>query len=134
MSIKIRNPHRFVSGLAFSFGLLIASSGMAQGIEPAPSAIVPLSATDGLGRTLPMPGEVLGPRPGRFVGMFYFLWHDNPRRQAAGRDGPYDIAKILARDPEAVHHPDSPLWGPIGHVSLLGRAALRLLLSAPTPG
>ena len=102
------------AGLVFSLVLLITSSSMAQGIEPVPAPVLPLPATDGLGRTLPMPGEVSGPRPGRFVGMFYFLWHDNRQGKRPEGDGPYDIAKILARDPDAVHHPRSKLWGPIG--------------------
>ena len=61
-----------------------------------------------------MPGEVPGPRTGKFVGMFYFLWHDNRGGARPQRDGPYDVSKILAVDPDAVHHPRSELWGPIG--------------------
>ena len=61
-----------------------------------------------------MPGEVSGPRPDRFVGMFYFLWHDTRAGKRPDGDGPYDIAKILARDPDALRHPGSKLWGPVG--------------------
>jgi hypothetical protein len=114
MSIPYLNGCRFVVGLAFSLGLLIASTGVAEGDEPAPAPVFPMPATDGLGRALPMPGEVSGPRPDRFVGMFYFLWHDIRAGKRPDGDGPYDIAKILARDPDALRHPGSKLWGPIG--------------------
>ncbi len=65
-------------------------------------------ATDGLGRTLPTSAEVGPPRADRTVGIFYFLWHG-----AHAQGGPYDISRILARDPAAMTKPDSPLWGPL---------------------
>ncbi len=55
----------------------------------------------------------VGPlRRDRFVGIFYFLWHNDPK--AHGTEGPRDIAKIFAADPDAMKHPDSPLWGSDG--------------------
>ncbi|MBM3881483.1 MAG: hypothetical protein FJ387_17450 [Verrucomicrobia bacterium] len=65
-------------------------------------------ATDALGRTLPVGGEVGLPRPDRTVGIFYFLWHG-----AHIQGGPYDVSRILAQEPEAMSRPDSPLWGPL---------------------
>ena len=103
-----------VAGLVISLVLLIVRSSMAQGVESVPAPVLPLPASDGLGRALPMPGEVSGPRPDRFVGMFYFLWHDNRAGKRPEGDGPYNISTILARDPDATHHPRSALWGPIG--------------------
>ena len=47
---------------------------------------------------------------GRLVGIFYFLWLGEH-----GKDGPYDVSKILKADPKAGDKPDSPLWGPWGH-------------------
>ena len=38
--------------------------------------------------------------------MFYFLWLEQ-------LPGPYDVTKILAKDPQAMSKPDSPLWGPM---------------------
>jgi len=58
------------------------------------------AATDALGRTLPMGGEVRAPQPGKVVGMFYFLWQGSH-----GTPGPYDVSKILAADPQ------NPKWG-----------------------
>ena len=43
------------------------------------------------------------------VGLFYFLWHGEH-----GKDGPWDISKILAADPEAWKKPNGPMWGPWG--------------------
>jgi hypothetical protein len=65
-------------------------------------------ATDALGRALPDAKQVGPPRANRFVGMFYFLWHD-----VAEKDGPFDVSKILAKDPDALSKNTSPPWGPI---------------------
>jgi hypothetical protein len=75
---------------------------------------VPWPATDALGRALPLADEVGPLRPGRFVGIFYFLWHDSAAPSGNPAGGPYDIMKITAADPEALSKPSSPLWGPIG--------------------
>jgi len=75
---------------------------------------VPWPATDELGRSLPDAGAVGPPKHGRFVGIFYFLWHDNRGGKSPNWDGPYDVSRILATDPDALKKPDSPLWGPIG--------------------
>lgn len=64
-------------------------------------------ATDALGRALPTHAEVGPARTDRTLGIFYFLWHG-----AHIQGGPYDVTKILARDPGAMSRPDSPLWGP----------------------
>src|SRR5437763_12642408 len=74
----------------------------------------PWPAVDALGRALPLPEEVGPPRAGRFVGIFYFLWHQDVPRRSATEPGPLDIAKIKAQDPDALNKPNSPLWGGIG--------------------
>ena len=66
------------------------------------------AATDALGRRVPLFEEVGPPRPDRFVGIFYFLWHG-----AHVQGGPYDVTRILALDPQAMQKHDSPLWGPL---------------------
>ncbi len=76
---------------------------------------VPWPATDGLDRPLPVAAARGGVRPDRVVGMFYFLWHNRP-----GGDLPKNIAHILARDPDALQKPDSPLWGPPGSMHYWG--------------
>lgn len=71
---------------------------------------VPWPATDALGRTLPLASEVGLTKPNHFVGIFYFINHtDAPRSPQL--DGPFDVAKILARDPGAATNAASPLWG-----------------------
>ena len=75
---------------------------------------VPWPAADALGRDLPLSAEVGPPRRDRFVGLFYFLWHDQRNGRNPNGDGPYDVARILAQDPKALEKPASPLWGPIG--------------------
>lgn len=79
-----------------------------------PLAPLPWPARDALGRRLPMPGEVPPPRQDRWVGIFYFLWHDSPAGKSPHWDGPYDISRIVAADPGALTNPKSPYWGPIG--------------------
>jgi hypothetical protein len=60
------------------------------------------TATDALGRTLPGHAECGPPRPGKFVGIFYFLWLD--KRHDTGL---WDISKLLAA------HPNDPQYGPL---------------------
>lgn len=76
-----------------------------------PLAGVPWPAVDGLDRSLPLVDEVGPPRHDRFVGIFYFLWHNEARQAGAIGKGPHDIHKILTRDPDALKKPQSPLWG-----------------------
>jgi len=78
---------------------------------PQPSTGVPWPAGDRLGRSLPLAADAGNPKADRFVGIFYFLWHDELARQRAQGDGPHDIRKILQHDPHALSKPDSPLWG-----------------------
>ncbi len=69
---------------------------------------VPWPATDAVGRALPLSDEVGSPRANRTVAMFYFLWHEKSWTQ-----GPFDVTKILASDPDAMHKATSPPWGPL---------------------
>ncbi|MCS6777989.1 MAG: hypothetical protein RMJ43_10270 [Chloroherpetonaceae bacterium] len=96
-------------------GLLLvmcALPAQAQGKSNMPGN--PWPATDALGRELPLASEVGPPRKDRFVGIFYFLWHDNPDIASPYWPGPYDVSRILQKDPDALRKPDSPYWGPIG--------------------
>ena len=68
---------------------------------------------DNLDRALFLPGDVTAPdtpfpREDRYVGLFYFLW-----LAQHGKTGPYDVMKIVAEHPDAVHDPDHPAWGPM---------------------
>ena len=94
-------------------GMLYAAAPASQrpnSLSGSTTEIVPDTwvATDGLGRTLPTAKEIGPPRPGRFVGIFYFLTH------APGSHMPNDLTKILAQDPGILQKPNSPLWGEPG--------------------
>lgn len=75
---------------------------------------VPWPATDALGRKLPLAEQVGPPRQDRYVGIFYFLTHSETSGRNPDGYGPYDVSRILAKDPDALKNLDSPLWGPIG--------------------
>ncbi len=60
-------------------------------------------ATDALGRELPTPEQAGPPRSGKYVGVFYFLWHGSHNATAI-----YDITKLLQQNP------DNPQYGPHG--------------------
>ncbi len=93
------------------------------------NAGTPWPATDALGRKLPMPDEVGPSRASRFVGIFYFLWLNERQNKSPHWNGPYDVSKILARDPDALKKPDSPLWGPIGRSHYWGEPLYGYYLS-----
>lgn len=91
-----------------------ASPLQSGGPPPTPMDTTPWPARDALGRRLPIHEEVGPPRKDRWVGIFYFLWHDNPGGRSPHWEGPYDIGRILQADPEALKNPRSPYWGPVG--------------------
>lgn len=73
-----------------------------------------LAAKDHLGRKLPdykEAGEVKGEK---IVGLFYYLWLGYH-----GTQGPYDITKILEEQPDAMEHPESPVWPSPAHTPML---------------
>jgi hypothetical protein len=91
---------------------LLAAAGFGRAFAAPPGARSPVvrdtasdtwAATDALGRSLPDHRECGKPRPGKYVGIFYFLWMD---RNAGSRV--FDISKLLAENPA------SPKWGPPG--------------------
>ena len=75
-----------------------------------------------------MADEVGPPRKDRFLGIFYFLWHERVAGAGHGQ-GPPEISKILAKDPDALRHPDSPLWGPVGSMHYWGEPLYGYYLS-----
>ncbi len=95
----------------------------------APLAGVPWPATDALNRRLPLHGEVGSPRPDRFVGIFYFLWLNERTNRSPHHEGPYDVSRILAADPDALKKPNSPLWGSIGRSHYWGEPLYGYYLS-----
>ncbi len=61
-------------------------------------------ATDALGRTLPSYQECGPVKKDRYVGMFYFITHNDPKAK-----GPFDVTKIMQQNPI------SPKWGEGSH-------------------
>ena len=106
---------RFLAAAILTF---CVSSVFADEDGPLPGVAWP--ATDGLGRSVPLADEVGAVRPDRYVGIFYFLWHSAPAGKSPHWDGPYDIARILKREPDALSHPESPLWGKVGQYHYWG--------------
>lgn len=106
--MKIRASFASLIGLALS-GCALAPSATDAPLTPA-TAInpgTPWPATDALNRTLPTATQSPGLRPNRTVGIFYFLWHERDLTEPA-----FNIAHILAKDPDILKKPNSPLWGP----------------------
>lgn len=114
---------RFISRILFLIVLWVIC---AQNLVPTTTVLaqenpgVPWPATDALGRSLPLASEVGLPKTNRFVGIFYFIDHLN-WPHSDWLDGPYDVAKILKRDPDALSKPDSPLWGGNGVAHYWGK-------------
>ncbi len=95
-------------------GVIVGATTCAAASEIKTNPGTPWPATDGLGRRLPAPDDVGPPRQDRFVGIFYFLWLNEVQNRSPHWEGPYDVSRILAKDPDAAKKPGSPLWGPIG--------------------
>lgn len=93
------------SAVAAGFGAIIMLLALAA---PAINDCTPWPAVDALGRVVPTAGEAPAPRPGRAVGIFYFLTLGHSSR------GPNDLSKILPLDPDLLKKPNSPLWGERG--------------------
>ena len=103
-----------LTGAWMSISVTSGLVGSVLGDSTSVNSGTPWPATDGLGRKLPMSDEVGAPQPDRLVGIFYFLWLNERANKSPHWDGPHDVSRILAKDPEALKKPDSQLWGPIG--------------------
>ncbi|HZR18170.1 MAG TPA: hypothetical protein VFE51_12830 [Verrucomicrobiae bacterium] len=104
-----------VFGISLCFGFCaFGRFACAQDQSSTSTPCLPWPATDALGRSLPDGSEVGPPRSDRWVGIFYFLWHNEPGARSPLLNGPYDVSRILEADPDALKKPASPLWGGIG--------------------
>ncbi len=65
-------------------------------------------AVDALGRKVATRGEAPAPRPGKYVGIFYWTWH-------VGAGEPYNVTKIITEHPDALTNYEHPAWGPWNH-------------------
>jgi hypothetical protein len=79
--------------------------------EPADTVVTEVSctdlpATDALGRKLPEHAEAGNLRSNKFVGVFYWTWHNS-----VGYNTPaFNISEIIAAHPEAIYDVTSPHW------------------------
>lgn len=73
-----------------------------------------MSAVDHLGRELPQYEETGDVKKEKIVGLFYYLWLGYH-----GTQGPYDVTKILEQQPDAMYHPESPVWPNPEHTPML---------------
>ena len=74
-----------------------------------PSANGAYGGIDALGRTLSLQSpDVPLPRNDRYIGLFYFSW-----LAQHGKNGPYDVTKIVKDHPEAIHDQNHSAWGPL---------------------
>lgn len=114
-----QSARRTITMAAITLALTTTNAALGERVPTSQDATastpcIPWPATDALSRRLPMPDEVGQPKPDRFVGIFYFLWHNQPHDKCPHLNGPCDVSKILAADPDAVKKPSSPLWGQVG--------------------
>ena len=64
------------------------------------------AAVDGLGRTLPVKGEVREKNDRKFVGMFYWIWHTNFAQSHEAKNA----TEILAQHPDILYDFNAPEW------------------------
>ena len=99
-----------------AWAVAVVGTTVARAAEPQAWDVQPDTwvGTDALGRSIPPPSVSGPPRVDRQVGTFYFLWLPGSNvADASGHpaSGPYDVTKILKQDPDALHKPNSKLWG-----------------------
>ena len=117
--MKAMKKHTLLAGtLAFVLGGALAFAPTVARAQPTPTApTAPTAprdlyadtwvATDNLGRSLPVGGEVRAPRAGKTAAMFYYLWQQDGA-------GPVDISQALAANPGAPKlggRPSFHWWG-----------------------
>ncbi|WP_041592130.1 thioredoxin family protein [Thermoanaerobacterium xylanolyticum] len=67
-------------------------------------------STDRLGRNISTFNDVGGIRKDKYIAMFYFINYGSE-----GLCGPYDVTKIMEKNPCAIDSDESPPWGPYWH-------------------
>ena len=69
------------------------------------------AATDALGRKVRSYDDAPARRDGKFVGIFYWTWHNSNHND---KYPVYNISEILREHPEAIKDYNHPAWGPSG--------------------
>lgn len=108
----MKSKHRHARAWCSAAVLIALSVGEPRLARSQDAAPVPITnsnetATDALGRTLPDYEEVGPPKPGRWVGVFYWLWHGKDRWLPD-----YNVSEFLKTHPRFRHFEFSPAGGP----------------------
>ena len=69
------------------------------------------AATDALGREVRSYDNAPQKRDGKFVGIFYWTWHNSNHND---KYPVYNVSEILRKNPEAIKDYNHPAWGPKG--------------------
>ncbi len=100
---------------AFMMSIFTALAAMFPTVFGSPNRNVPeesnirpetWAAVDGLGRTLPVKGEVRAKNDRKFVGMFYWIWHTNFAQSHTAKNA----TETLAEHPDILYDFNAPEW------------------------
>jgi hypothetical protein len=95
------------SWLITLFWLFTTATALAQNSPPILLNTADLSGTDDLGRSLPTHAQTGGPKPNRYVGLFYWQWHTGLRATAD-----VDMSVYLTTHPKQTFFSAFPPGGP----------------------
>lgn len=102
----MRNMARFFgAALLTAASVALAAPGDSPLVQPNTAL---LAGTDDLGRSLPSYAQTGGPKPDRYVGMFYWQWHNGLR----SIPGQYNMTQYLKTHPKEMNYYANPPGGP----------------------
>lgn len=99
----------FMSVITAFAGMFPCLFGSNQNVNPPVDSLIrpeTWAAVDGLGRTLPGAKDVHEKDTTKFVGMFYWTWHENFANSLTAKNA----TEILAEHPEILYDFNSPIW------------------------
>ncbi len=96
------------AGILLALALSAGVSWTARAQEVNPDS---WAATDALGREVRSYDNAPAKRDGKFVGIFYWTWHNSNHND---KYPVYNVSEILRKNPEAIKDYNHPAWGPKG--------------------
>jgi hypothetical protein len=111
-----RNVIVIVAVAGIAVGLTACGKDTPEDIEPEATEVTEIScldlpATDALGRKLPGYAEAGDLRSNKFVGIFYWTWHND----VGGGMPAFTVSEILAAHPDAANNYRHPAWPHAGY-------------------